>query len=733
MITYNEKQRTFKLDTPNTSYVIGIVDEEGFVGHAYYGRRLEDADVLYLMRTDEPPFVPSRNNRERCSFYDCFPFEYPTGGVGDYRESCISIKTKGGHTGAMLSYVSHEIFDGKPKLEGLPATFGDEGECTTLRLVCEDAIVGMKVELLYTAFNDTDVITRSVRVTNTGKEHFYLTKVYSACLDMDNQDFDMVTLHGSWARERCIQRKTLGFGIQNVSSFRGESSHQDHPFLALVSKNANQESGEIYAMNFVYSGNFRAQAEVSQFDYVRMSMGIHPENFCWKLESGESFQSPEVVMVYTDKGFDAMTSSFHRLYRKHLIRGEYKDRKRPILINNWEATYFNFDTDKLLSIAREASKLGIEMLVMDDGWFGKRSSDDCSLGDWKVNEDKIKGGLKHLVDEVNKLGMKFGIWFEPEMISPDSDLYRAHPDWAIAIPNRTATQSRQQYVLDLSRREVADYVYEAVASVLRSANIEYVKWDMNRQLSDIGSFGLPADRQGELYHRYVLAVYGLQERLTSEFPHLLLENCSGGGARFDAGMLYYSPQIWCSDDTDAIERLKIQEGTALIYPLSTMGAHISDCPNHAIGRNTPFETRGIVALAGTFGYELDVTKIPQEDREMIPQQVAMYHKFNDLVREGDYYRIASYSQNKSFDCWQIVSGDKAKSLVTFVQVLNRPNFKSRRILLKGLDPDKRYTVSFENNKDIKEKVYSGDALMKAGILMPNPWGDFKAWLIYLEA
>ncbi len=733
MITYNEKQRTFKLDTPNTSYVIGIVDEEGFIGHAYYGRRLEDADVSYLMRTDEPPFVPSRNNRERCSFYDCFPFEYPTGGVGDYRESCISIRTKGGHTGAMLSYVSHEIFDGKPKLEGLPATFGDEGECTTLRLVCEDAIVGMRVELLYTAFNDTDVITRSVRVTNTGKEHFYLTKVYSACLDMDNQDFDMVTLHGSWARERCIQRKTLGFGIQNVSSFRGESSHQDHPFLALVSKNANQESGEIYAMNFVYSGNFRAQAEVSQFDYVRMSMGIHPENFCWKLESGESFQSPEVVMVYTDKGFDAMTSSFHRLYRKHLIRGEYKDRKRPILINNWEATYFNFDTDKLLPIAREASKLGIEMLVMDDGWFGKRSSDDCSLGDWKVNEDKIKGGLKHLVDEVNKLGMKFGIWFEPEMISPDSDLYRAHPDWAIAIPNRTATQSRQQYVLDLSRNEVADYVYEAVASVLRSANIEYVKWDMNRQLSDIGSFGLPADRQGELYHRYVLAVYGLQERLTSEFPHLLLENCSGGGARFDAGMLYYSPQIWCSDDTDAIERLKIQEGTALIYPLSTMGAHISDCPNHAIGRNTPFETRGIVALAGTFGYELDVTKIPQEDREMIPQQVAMYHKFNDLVREGDYYRIASYSQNKSFDCWQIVSGDKAKSLVTFVQVLNRPNFKSRRILLKGLDPDKRYTVSFENNKDIEEKVYSGDTLMKAGILMPNPWGDFKAWLIYLEA
>lgn len=732
MITYIENERVFKLDTPNTSYMIGIVDKESFLGHIYYGKRLRDAEASYLLRTSEPPFVPSVNNRERCSFYDCFPFEYPTGGVGDYRESCISIRTAGGHTGAMLSYVSHEIFDGKPELDGLPATFGNESECTTLKIVCEDALVGMGVELLYTAFNDTDVITRSVRVTNIGKEHFYLTKVYSACLDMDNKDFDMVTLHGSWARERHIQRKTLGFGIQNVSSFRGESSHQDHPFLALVDKNTTQENGDVYAMNFVYSGNFRAQAEVSQFDFVRMSMGIHPENFCWKLESGESFQAPEAVMVYTDKGFDAMTGAFHKLYRKHLIRGEYRNKKRPILINNWEATYFNFDTDKLLSIAREASKLGIEMLVMDDGWFGKRSSDNCALGDWVVNEDKLKGGLKYLVDEVNKLGMKFGIWFEPEMISPDSDLYRAHPDWAIAIPDRTATQSRQQYVLDLSRREVVDYVYEAVASVLRSANIEYVKWDMNRQLSDLGSYELPADRQGELYHRYVLAVYELQGRLIKEFPHLLLENCSGGGARFDPGMLYFSPQIWCSDDADAIERLEIQEGTALIYPLSTMGAHVSDCPNHAVGRNTPFETRGFVALAGTFGYELDVTRIPETDRAMIPAQVEMYHKYNDLVREGDYYRIASYSRNKSFDCWEVVSEDKTQALVTFVQVLNRPNFKSRRILLKGLDANKRYTVSFVNGENIEDKSYSGDTLMKAGLMIPNLWGDFKAWLIYIK-
>lgn len=726
-ISFFEKERIFKLDTPNTSYVMGIVDEENFLGHVYYGKHIEDYNIGYLMRTDEPPFVPSTNNRERGAFYDAFPFEYPTGGLGDYREGCISVKTQGGHVGCSFSYVSHQIINGKPSLEGLPATFGTDDTCMTLEITGEDKHLGMEIKLLYTVFADTDAITRSVKVVNKGDEAFYLTKVYSACIDMDNQDFDMISLHGSWARERHMQRKPIGFGIQNVSSFRGESSHQDHPFLALVTKNTTQETGEVYAMNFVYSGNFRAQAEVSQFDYVRMSMGIHPENFCWKLMPGCEFQAPEVVMVYSSEGLDAMTTSFHHLYKKHLIRGQYKDKKRPILINNWEATYFDFNTEKLLSIAKEASSLGIEMLVMDDGWFGNRNSDNCALGDWKVNEDKLQGGLKNLVDEVNKLGMKFGIWFEPEMISPDSDLYRTHPDWAIAIPGRVATQSRQQYVLDLSRAEVVDYVYESVADILRSANIEYVKWDMNRQLSDIGSYELDADRQGELYHRYVLAVYELQDRLTKEFPHILLENCSGGGARFDPGMLYFSPQIWCSDDADAIERLAIQEGTSLIYPLSTMGAHVADCPNHTVGRVTPFETRGIVALAGTFGYELDVTKIAQEERDMIPQQVAMYHKYNDLVREGDYYRIASYARNHYYDCWEVVSDDKSEVLVTFVQVLNRANFKSRRIKLKGLNPKKVYRIEGE---DI---CYSGEVLMNAGLNILNPWGDFKAKLIHLIA
>ena len=720
-----EEEKIFKLDTRNTTYVIAVVDDEQFLGHVYYGKKLKEVHLDGLLRIHENPFVPSRNNRDRVSFLDSFPMEYPAHGLGDYRESCINIRTEKGNVGLALSYVSHKITEGKDGLEGLPASFGKAGECETLKILCEDKVTGLQVILQYGIFDEADVITRSVKVVNTGKEDLYLTKVYSACLDMDNKDFEAISLHGSWARERQIETVPVSHGKYSVESIRGESSHQDHPFLALKTKNADQENGEVYAMHFVYSGNFKAQVQSDQFDQVRMTMGIHPEDFTWKLKEGESFQAPETVLVYSAQGLGQMTRIFHDFYRNHLIRSEYKNQKRPILINNWEATYFDFDTDKLIAIAKQASALGIEMFVMDDGWFGNRCDDNRALGDWFVNEEKLKGGLKYLVDEVNKLGMKFGIWFEPEMISPDSDLYHAHPDYAIAIPGREPSLCRNQYVLDLTRKEVRDYAYECVAKILRSANIEYVKWDMNRQLSDIGSLELPADQMGELYHRYVLAVYEMQERMMTEFPHLLLENCSGGGARFDPGMLYYSPQIWCSDDTDAIERLKIQEGTALIYPLSTMGAHVSDCPNHTVGRVTPFETRGYVALAGTFGYELDVTKIPESDREQIPAQVAMYHKYNDLVREGDYYRIASYAENHYFDCYGVVSKDKKEALYTYVQVLNRPNYHSRRIYLKGLAAEKYYAIEGEDG------TWSGEQLMNAGLLVQNPFGDFKGKLIHL--
>ena len=730
-ITYNEKNRIFKLDTPGTSYCIGVVDEENFLGHVYYGRKLHTDDLAYLMRTGEAPFVPSENNRERTAFLDTFPMEYTGHNLGDYRDGTLAVRTATGHTGVSLSYVSHRIYEGKEALAGLPATFGEKDACMTLEITCEDRTLNLLVVLSYSIFADTDAIARSVRIINNGGEAVYLTKVLSACIDMDNDNYEMITLHGSWARERAIQTRPIMKGKQSVGSVRGESSHQEHPFMAWKSRMATEEAGDVYAMNFVYSGNFLAQIEESQFGSIRAVMGIHPEDFCWKLEPGENFQAPEVICVYSAQGLGGMTRNFHELYRNHLIRGTYKDKKRPILINNWEATYFEFNTQKLLDIARQASTLGIEMLVMDDGWFGCRNDDNTSLGDWYVNESKLEGGLKYLVDEVNKMGMKFGIWVEPEMISPDSDLYREHPDWAIQIPGRVGSLCRNQYVLDLTRREVRDCIYARIAAVLRSANIEYVKWDMNRQLSDYGSLGLPVDRQGELVHRQTLALYEMQERLITDFPNLLLENCSGGGARFDPGMLYYSPQIWCSDDADAIERLSIQAGTALIYPLSTMGAHVADCPNHTVGRTTPFETRGYVALAGTFGYELDVTKIPEADREMIPAQVAMYHKYNDLVRQGDYYRIAHYADNHFYDCYGVVAKDKSEALITYVQVLNRPNFHSRRICIPGLAPEKTYVI--ENAADwpeIRQTEYSGDALHYAGINIPPISGDFKGRLLH---
>ncbi len=722
-IYFDEEKKIFKLDTENTSYLIGLTGE-GYVGHIYYGKKLLRTGGRYLLRTEKSPSVLKR---EKSSFLDTFPMEYPTCGVGDYRESCLDVMNPMGQTGCEFFYRSHEVIEGKPALKGLPASFGKAGETETLFIHCEDPVLGLWVTLSYSVFMKEDVITRSVKIENKSTSTLVLDKVYSACLDMDNRDFEMVSLAGSWGRERRIQRSALSYGRKNMSSVRGESSHQEHPFMALVTPETTQDQGEAYGMHFVYSGNFMAQAELGQYDQVRAVMGINAWQFSWQLLPSESFQAPEVVLVYSDEGLGKMSRSLHDFYRNHMIRSPYVFKKRPILINNWEATYFNFNTEKLLDIAREAKKAGIEMLVMDDGWFGKRNNDNCSLGDWVVNEEKITTGLKDLVDKVNEIGLEFGIWFEPEMVSPDSDLFREHPDWAIGIVGRERTQSREQYVLDLSRQEVVDHVYECVAKILRSANIAYVKWDMNRQLCDVGSAVLPQNQQGELFHRYVLGVYQLQERLVTEFPDLLLENCSGGGARFDPGMIYYSPQIWCSDDTDAMERLRIQEGTALIYPLSCMGAHVSDCPNHILNRVTPFSTRGNVALAGTFGYELDITKIAEEDREQIPGQVEQYHKYNHLVQSGDYYRIASWSSEKPYDCWAVVSKDREEVLVTCVQVLASPNRNSYCMRLKGLDSEKLYCLEETG------EIFGGDELMQCGILISGLSGDFQSKLFYFKS
>ena len=731
--TFTEEMTLFTLTGKGVTYAFAAL-ESGHLAHIYYGKRADDEDLSYLLRLDENPFVPKVNERDMGTFMDTTPFEYPAHGTGDYREPAIMLMDNKGMSALDLRYVSYEITKGKPVLEQkledntvrLPATFADENEAETIAITLEDKRTGLNVILYYTVFADLDVVTRSVKLINKGSEAFDVRRVLSACVDFDSDQYDFITLNGSWARERVMERCRLHHGKQGIDSVKGESSHQNNPFAALVSHSADEDMGEAYGFNLVYSGNFFAQAEVTQHKKTRFLMGINHFDFSWRLEPSAEFTAPELVMVYSDEGIGKMSRTFHDLYRQHLIRGEYKDKRRPILINNWEATYFNFNTEKLIDIAKQASSLGIEMLVMDDGWFGHRDSDNSSLGDWFVYEKKLDGGLKHLVDEVNKLGMKFGIWFEPEMISPDSELYKAHPDWAIQIAGLPMTQSRQQYVLDYSRKEVRDCIYGQMRKILDSANIEYIKWDMNRQLTEVGSNALPANRQRELWHRYVLGVYDVMDRLTTDYPHILLENCSGGGARFDAGMLFYSPQIWTSDDTDAIERLKIQHGTSICYPASAMGAHVSDCPNHTVGRSTPFSTRGNVAMVGTFGYELDVTRIPEADRNEIPGQIEMFKKYNPLVRTGDQYRIGNVFDDNMWDAWMFVAKDKSEAVFTFVQVLGRPNYRSRRIKLKGLDPDRKY-----KNHETGE-VHTGAALMNCGINV-NISGDFQSKVVYFTA
>ena len=726
-IFYNEAERTFRLDTPHSSYIIAIVDEAGYLGHCYYGKRIPDDNMQYRMRIFEDAIVPSVNHRETARFQEMLPTEYPGNDVGDFREPCLRVEDAHGARAVSLTYAGHKIYPGKPELEELPATFGAEDACTTLELYCHDPVLNLNVTLLYTVFEDVDAITRSARIENAGAEKIKLTQALSACLDLNDRHYDVVTLHGAWARERMICRRRLAMGRQSAESKRGISSAQENPFIALADHTATQERGEVFAMNFVYSGNFIAQAERSEQGDTRMVMGIHPVGFGWNLQPGEHFQTPEVVMVWSDHGFGGMTRTFHDLYRGHLIRGPYAHKRRPSLINNWEATYFNFNEEKLLDIAREAAKRGIEMMVLDDGWFGHRDDDNSSLGDWFVDRKKLPNGLGGLVEKINALGLRFGLWFEPEMISQDSELYRAHPDYALQIPGRENALFRNQLVLDISRKEVRDCVYEQIHAILSSANIEYVKWDMNRPLTDVASFDLAPEDQGELYHRYVLGVYDLQRRMLRDFPNLLLENCASGGSRFDPGMLYFSPQIWTSDNTDAIDRLRIQEGTAMVYPLSTMGMHVAACPSHTNFRTTPFATRGHVALSGCFGYELDLTKLTDEEKEMIPGQLEEYRRYGDVFRTGDYYRLASFAANDKYDAMMSVSKDKKTAALIYVQVIT--NFRGRSVLLplRGLDEGKKYRCSLDGS------VHTGAGWMYGGVLLPKLPGDFLSKLIVFEA
>jgi len=720
-ISYNAQERVFRLDTPHTTYLIGLADEENFAGHIYYGPSLPDDNLRCLLRLEEKPVPPSVRPGERVSFFDAFPWEYPVRGGGDFRQSCLEVA---GDRGCLLTYAGHRILPGKPSLPGLPAAYGGEDDCSTLELTCRDEALDLTVRLYYTAFSHIDAICRSALIENTGARPLLLTAALSACLDMDNRDYDIITLRGTWAREHIIDRRRLGPGRQGAFSQRGISSHQFNPFLALAEHTATQERGLVYGMSFVYSGNFLAQAELDQFDQVRLVMGIHPDGFCWQLDPGGSFQTPETVLVCSEDGLGGMSRTYHDLFRGHLIRGQRKH--RPTLVNSWEAAYYDFNEETLLQLGREAAKEGIELLVVDDGWFGQRRDETTSLGDWTVSREKLPNGLRLLGEKLAEMGVGLGLWVEPEMVCPDSQLYRDHPDYALQYPGRVPALARNQLVLDISRQEVRECVYRQIASVLRSAPIRYVKWDMNRPLTDLCSPALPPHRQGELAHRYMLGVYEMQERLLADFPDILLENCCSGGGRFDPGMLYYSPQIWTSDNTEAADRLEIQEGTALVYPLSTMGAHVAACPSHTNGRTTPFRTRGHVSLPGCFGYELDLGKLDGADRALIRGQLEDYRQYGPVFRDGDYYRLASFRENHSYDALMAVSKDKALAVVNFVQVRSRAPGRSLRLLLAGLDGGAYYRCRGTG------EIRSGTGWVRGGLLLPPLPGDFQSMLVVLE-
>lgn len=716
----------FSLHTKHSTYQMKV--DRDFLIHTYYGPYVGDSDMSYLARCIDRGFSGNPDGiTDKGYSLDTQLLEYPSYGTGDFRNDCLRVAYADGSQVTDLKYVSHEIKEGKYGLEGLPAMYQGEENVQTLEVVLQDVYKKLEVILYYGVFENLDVITRACKIVNKGEDKVNLLRAYSMCLDFNNKDMDFVHFYGRHAMERIMERTPLHHGIQSVGSRRGFSSHQHNPFVVLCAHDAGEDHGNCYGASFVYSGNFAAEAEVTQADCTRMTMGIHDAQFQFELQPQESFTAPEVMLSFSSEGLGTLSRNYHKAIRYHICRGKYKTARRPILINNWEATYFNFNTEKLLDIAREAKKLGIEMLVMDDGWFGKREDDVSGLGDWFVNEKKLGGKLKDLVDGVNEIGLKFGIWFEPEMISEDSDLYRAHPDWALKIPGRAPTRGRQQLVLDFSREDVRTYIFDRMCEILESSDIEYVKWDANRHLTDVWSALLPAERQGEVFHRFILGLYDFLEKITQRFPNVLFEGCSGGGGRFDAGMMYYHPQIWCSDDTDAVERLEIQYGTSFAYPVSTMGAHVSVCPNHQTGRSVSMKTRGVVAMAGTFGYELDITKLSEEDKQTVKEQIEEFKKYYDLIQNGDYYRLTDDGRKSPFVAWEFVSADKKEALLNVVVLRTKANPIFHTVYARGLEADRLYQI------DGSQEKFSGAVLMNGGYPIPVMGDDYQAVQIHLTA
>ncbi|WP_058304247.1 alpha-galactosidase [Gorillibacterium timonense] len=712
-ILVHENELLFHLQGDKVSYIVQVVN--GVLVHQYWGKKLRDSGNLAQL-----PNYPTQANLDMTSQ------EYPQYGNGDFRVPAYQVKLEDGTRITELLYEGYRIVPGKPELKGLPGVYAEQDEeALTLEITAKDAYSGLTVVLSYSVFAGSDAVARSAKLVNGGEKRLHLLRALSASVDLDVSDYDVVYLAGAWSREAHMQRRPLGPGSTRLESRRGMSGHQLNPFVALASKGADEDQGDVFGFSFVYSGNFLAEAEVDFMKKVRVQIGLNPFDFDWVLEAGDSFQTPEAILVYSAEGLGGMSRTYHKLYRTRLCRGQYRDQVRPILVNNWEATYFDFTADKIEDIAKVGAELGIELFVLDDGWFGKRNDDTTSLGDWFVNEKKLPLGLGNLAERINNQGLKFGLWVEPEMISPDSELYRAHPDWCLHVEGRRRTEARTQLVLDLSRQEVVDYIYDTLSKIFSSVSISYVKWDMNRSLTEIGSAAAPAERQGEIAHRYMLGVYELMERITTAFPHVLFESCSSGGGRFDPGMLYYMPQTWTSDDTDSVERLKIQYGTSLVYPASTMGAHVSAVPNHQVGRFTPLSMRGDVAMSGNFGYELDLTKFTEEERVEVKRQVAMYKEIRGIIQQGELYRLRSPFEHKE-TAWMFVSEDRSDAVVFFFKVLAEPFGPKASLHLKGLDPERDYVVEGVG-------TYGGDRLMNVGLSFEPLKGDYASKVFRLKA
>ncbi len=737
-IEWSAAAREFHLRNDQISYVMRVL-ENGSLGHVYFGAALAEGKSYGHLMPGEFFGFSNRLGQP-------VPLEFPSGGTGDYRIPALTVELADGSGVVELRYRSHRILPGKRNVPGLPATYVDLGvEAETLEVTLADHVAQIEVRLLYTIYGERPVVVRGARIVNSGTAAVVVRGAMSASLDLPDSDWELLSLSGEWARECHVERLALRPGRQSVSSNRGASSHQHNPFVALMRPATTEEHGEAYGFSLVYSGNFLLEAEVEPFGTTRVRAGINPDGFAWLLEPGAEFITPEAVLAFSAAGLGELSDAYHRLFRERLTSFKWRDRDRPIVINNWEATYFDFDEPKLLAIASAAHDLGIELFVLDDGWFGRRNNDTTSLGDWQVNPSKLPGGLNSLARKVEAIGMQFGLWIEPEMVSRQSQLFADHPEWAIGIPTRPRTEGRSQYVLDMSRPEVVNHLFQVVSGILGSAPISYVKWDMNRTITEPYSPTLPAWRQGEFMHRYILGVYSLYDRLTKAFPEVLFESCAGGGGRFDPGMLAFAPQAWASDDTDAVERLRIQWGTSLPYPLSAISAHVSAVPNHQVGRVTPLATRAAVAFFGVFGYELDPTTLSVEERAEIADQVAFYKQWRELLQRGRFLRLRSpFEGDGNETAWMTVARDVRSAIVGHYRILSRPNPGPQRLRLRGLDPTASYRLSIwpaagqVEGVPSKPVVLGGDELMAAGLVLESnrasaERGDFRARLYVLEA